>query len=279
VKDRLLARAANPSVRSDFFLGQLGAALMFPENTAESCHTAARTGTGIIECDVTFTQDMQLVCRRARTDLHTSTTIPATPLASTSGKTPFTPAAGDTKANAECRTSDLTLDEVRSLKGKGEGTYAGATTVEADMDGTAPFRTYLYRSATLVTHAGSIALISRMGGKFAPELKAQAVEMPHDGMTQEMYAQVVQGMIDDCEAAGIPGTAVWAQLLNLCDILYWIKAKPAFGAQAVDLDDRPEAFEDDEGEIDPMKPETFKSSMQELAVSGEKYIALQPGCR
>ena len=32
-------------------------------------------GAGIVECDVTFTKDKQLVCRHAQNDLHTTTNI------------------------------------------------------------------------------------------------------------------------------------------------------------------------------------------------------------
>ncbi len=32
-------------------------------------------GAGIVECDVTFTKDHQLVCRHAQNDLHTTTNI------------------------------------------------------------------------------------------------------------------------------------------------------------------------------------------------------------
>ena len=52
-------------------------------------------------------------------------------------------------------------------------------------------------------------------------------------------------------------------------MLYWIKADPEFGAQAVYLDDRNDTLEG----FDPMKPETFKPTMQELADQGVKIIA------
>ena len=139
------------------------------------------------------------------------------------------------------------------------------------MAATAPWRTDLYAgTGTLMTHAESIALFKGLGTKFTPELKAPVVEMPFDGFTQEMYAQK---MIDDYKAAGIPASDVFAQSFNLSDIQYWIKADPEFGAQAVYLDDRYEAFDEDEGEIDPLKPETFKPTMAELATMGVQYIA------
>ncbi|TNY08261.1 glycerophosphodiester phosphodiesterase family protein, partial [Escherichia coli] len=88
----------------------------FPEHTRESYEAAARMGAGIVECDVTFTKDKELVCRHAQNDLHTTTNILATPLAAKCIK-PFTPAVFDANgtlvapAAAECRTSELTLAE------------------------------------------------------------------------------------------------------------------------------------------------------------------------
>ena len=53
----------------------------------------------------------------------------------------------------------------------------------------------------------------------------------------------------------------------------WIKAEPAFGAQAVYLDDRYSQEDADEGKVDPMDPATFKPSMQELSDMGVNYVA------
>jgi glycerophosphoryl diester phosphodiesterase len=269
LKDALAACSGMASSRSEFSIGHRGAPLMFPEHTMESNRAAARMGAGILECDVTFTKDKELVCRHAQNDLHTSTNILATPLAATC-LTPFTPAAGETKAAAECRTSEITLAEFRTLQGKMDAADATATTVEAYMAGTAPFRTDLYSPGTLMTHAESVALFKSLGAKFTPELKAPSVEMPFDGFTQEMYAQK---LVDEYKAAGIPASDVWLQSFNLSDIQYWIRAEPAFGAQAVYLDDRYEANDEDEGAIDPMDPATFKPTMAELHAMGVRYIA------
>jgi glycerophosphoryl diester phosphodiesterase len=51
-------------------------------------------GAGLLECDVTFTKDGELVCRDAQCDLHTTTNILVTDLASTC-RVPFTPAEFD----------------------------------------------------------------------------------------------------------------------------------------------------------------------------------------
>ncbi len=266
LKDKLESCAAGPFAQILFSIGHRGAPLQFPEHTAESNCAAARMGAGILECDVTFTKDKDLVCRHAQNDLHTTTNILATKLAEkcTAG---FTPASGGGKASAECRTSDITLAEFRTLRGKMDAADKTATSVEAYMGGTAGWRTELYtvENGTLLTHAESIALFKSLGAKFTPELKSPAVEMPFDGFSQADYAQK---MIDEYKAAGIPASDVWAQSFNLDDVLYWIENESEFGKQAVYLDGR----YDVDG-FSFMKPETFKPSMQELAGIGVQYIA------
>jgi glycerophosphoryl diester phosphodiesterase len=223
--------------------------MQFPEHTLESYGAAARMGAGIIECDVTFTKDKQLVCRHAQNDLHTTTNILVTPLASKCIK-PFTPATFDsdgnllTPASAECRTSELTLAEFKSLKGKMDAYDPRATTPEEYLGGTPDWRTDLYAgptSGTLMTHAESIALFKELGVKMTPELKAPSVEMPYDSdgdgtgdYTQEDYAQE---MIDEYKAAHVPPRDVFPQSFQIEDIRYWIANEPRNGAQTVYLDD------------------------------------------
>lgn len=270
LKDKLLSCAGQTPRRTDFSIGHRGAALMFPEHTVASGIAGARQGAGILECDVTFTKDKELVCRHAQNDLHTTTNILLTDLADTC-VTPFTPASGDRNATAECRTSELTLAEFRTLTPKMDSALGTARTAEDYQGGVAPWRTTVYAGgAELMTHAESIALFRSLGAKFTPELKDPAVEMPFDGFSLEDYAQK---MIDEYKAAGVPASDVWPQSFNLSVIQYWIEAEPEFGAQAVYLDDRYEAWDDDEGEIDPMDPATFRPTMQELADMGVRYIA------
>lgn len=265
LKDKLLSCAAGPFTRTNFSIGHRGAPMQFPEHTVESNRAAARMGAGILECDVTFTKDKELVCRHAQNDLHTTTNILTSPLASKC-VTPFAAASGGTDAAAECRTSEITLAEFRTLTGKMDAADKKATTVEGYMDGTAGWRTDLYAAegGTLMTHAESIQLFKSLGAKFTPELKSPSVEMPFDGFSQEDYAQK---MIDEYKAAGIPPSDVWAQSFNLEDVLYWIKAEPAFGKQAVFLDGRYSAG------IDPNDPTTFEPSMADLKAMGVNYIA------
>jgi glycerophosphoryl diester phosphodiesterase len=211
---------------------------------------------------VTFTKDKELVCRHSQNDLHTTTNILATDLAAKC-TTAFTPAKGETPASAECRTSDLTLAEFKSLRGKMDSANKAATNVEAYMNGTAPWRTELYGgTGTLLTHKESIALFRDLGVKFTPELKAPKVDMPHDGLSQADYAQK---LIDDYKEAGVSPADVFPQSFSLEDVLYWIENEPEFGKQAVYLDGR--------RNIDPADPSTFSPSMTELKEMGVNFIA------
>ena len=74
-----LSQCTGPFRKTDFSIGHRGAALEFPEHTRRSYLAAARMGAGIIECDVTFTKDRELVCRHSQCDLHTTTNILTVP--------------------------------------------------------------------------------------------------------------------------------------------------------------------------------------------------------
>lgn len=266
LQDKLLSCAGDPVKRTNFSIGHRGAPMQFPEHTIESNMAAARMGAGILECDVTFTSDKELVCRHAQDDLHTTTNILATDLAAKCSAG-FTPASGDLKATAECRSSDITLAEFQTLTGKMDAANANALTVEDYMDGTAGWRTDLYAAdgGDLMTHAESITLFKSLGAKFTPELKSPAVDMPYGGFTQEDYAQK---MIDEYKSAGIPASDVWAQSFNLDDVLYWIRNEPEFGAQAVYLDG---SYSTDGW--DPNVPDTWTHQMDDLKAMGVNYIA------
>jgi glycerophosphoryl diester phosphodiesterase len=123
------------------------------------------------------------------------------------------------------------------LRGKMDAFDPRATTPQQFMGGTADFRTDLYAgptSGTLLTHKESIALFKSLGVKMTPELKAPEVPMPFNGFTQEDYAQK---MIDEYKEARVPPHKVFPQSFLIGDVLYWIRNEPAFGRQAVYLDD------------------------------------------
>ena len=266
LKSKLQSCAGQTPARSTFSIGHRGAPLMFPEHTVQSNVAAAQMGAGILECDVTFTKDLQLICRHAQNDLHTTTNILTTDLAETC-ITPFTPASGNSPARAECRSSDITLAEFRSLAPKMDSFDKSATTAAASQGGVAPWRSTQYADgATAMTHAESIALFKSLGAKFTPELKSPTVQMPFNGFTMEDYAQK---LIDEYKAAGIPASDVWAQSFDLDVVKYWIENEPEFGKQAVYLDGRYR----DATPLNPNDPASFSPSMQELADMGVNYIA------
>jgi glycerophosphoryl diester phosphodiesterase len=276
LKERLLQCAAGPFARTDFSIAHRGAPLQFPEHTRESYLAAARMGAGIIECDVTFTRDRELVCRHAQCDLHTTTNILATPLAAKCSEpfTPFDPANIDRTtrapypARARCCASDLTLAEFRTLRGKMDAFDPRAQTVDEYLDATPRWRTDLYSArGTLMTHRESIELFRALGVKMIPELKAPEVAMPFEGdYTRERYAQQV---IDEYERAGVQPENVFLQSFDLDDLRYWIETEPEFGRQAIYLDDRYAGS----SPIDPNDTSTFVPSMQELAAAGVRLIA------
>ena len=230
LKNRLSQCENGPFSRTDFSIGHRGAALQFPEHTKEAYDAGARMGAGIVECDVTFTRDGELVCRHSECDLHTTTNIVATDLNAKCS----VPWSGP-NSNPKCCTSDLTLAEFKSLQGKMDASVAGATTAEGYLGGTATWRTDLYTGrGTLMTLRESIALNERNGVKHTPELKGgDAARITQIFGGQAQYAQKA---IDELNDAGVGPRDVWLQSFNRDDVLYWVTNAPEFGKQAVYLD-------------------------------------------
>jgi glycerophosphoryl diester phosphodiesterase len=258
LKQKLQRCENGPFHPTDFSIGHRGAPLQFPEHTKESYEAAARQGAGIVECDVTFTKDGELVCRHAECDLHTTTNIVDTPLNSQCS----VPWSGP-GSSPKCCASDLTLSEFKSLKGKMDAANPAATTAAGYLGGTASWRTDLYTGrGTLLTLQESIELNKQLGVKHTPELKSGD---PQRLMTvfggQENYAQK---MIDTYKAAGVSPKDVWPQSFDARDVLYWIKNEPRFGQQAVYLDD-----------IDPTAnlPRLSFEELQQLKKQGVQIIA------
>lgn len=268
LKSRLQACSQQRFYKTDFSIGHRGAPVQLPEHTKESYEAAARMGAGIVECDVTFTKDRELVCRHSQCDLHTTTNILATELGSKCSQ-PFIPADPLTgqAAQARCCTSDITLAEFKTLKGKMDAANTNATNVADYLKGTPNWRTDWYsQTGTLMTHKESIALLRKLGVKFTPELKSPSVPMPFEGdYTQEDYAQQ---MINEYKEARIPARHVFPQSFNLDDVKYWVANEPRFGRQGVYLDDRY-----DDPTFDPSNPATWSPNMDELKADGINIIA------
>src|SRR5919106_1423658 len=170
LKDKLMRCSSAPVRRTDFSIGHRGAALQFPEHSDVSYRAAADMGAGIVECDVTFTKDGELVCRHSECDLHTTTNIVATPL-NARCTVPWTGPVGPNPAPL-CCTSDLSLAEYNTLSAKMDASNPSATTPEGYLGGTASWRTDLYVGrAQVLTFQESIQLNESLDVKHTPELK------------------------------------------------------------------------------------------------------------
>jgi glycerophosphoryl diester phosphodiesterase len=263
LKDKLASCSEKKIKTSSWSIGHRGGGtLMIPEESVESNLAGARMGAGVLECDVTFTKDKQLVCRHSQCDLHTTTNIVNIPALNAKCTTPFTPAKDGKPAAAKCCTSDITLAEYKTLCSKMDSSNASAVTPAAYLGGTPRYRTDLYATCgTVMTHKEHIALVDSLGLQFTPELKTPEIPMPFDGLTQEKYAQM---MIDEYKAARIHPNRVWPQSFLYADILYWLKAEPEFAKQAVFLDENGDT------------PETYVQAVANLstyAKAGVKIVA------
>src|SRR5882672_8122459 len=221
LKRKLESCSEGPFRKTDFSIAHRGGGtLQFPEHTKESHEAGARMGAGIQECDVTFTKDRELVCRHDQCDLHTTTNILVTPLADRCSQ-PFSPAQFDASgkrikaATALCCTSDLTVDEFKSLKGKMDASNPNARTAQEFLGGTPNWRTDLYSTgATVLTHQESIQLIRSLGARFTPEAKAfnpAAKVKPDEALGGNPREKFLQKIIDEYKAAGVPAHDVFAQ--------------------------------------------------------------------
>jgi glycerophosphoryl diester phosphodiesterase len=260
LKSRLSQCKHGPFRRSDFSIGHRGACLQFPEHSKESYEAAATMGAGIVECDVTFTADGELVCRHSECDLHTTTDIVATPLNARC----TVPWSGP-GSSPKCCTSDLTLAEFRTLRAKMDASNPNAATPQGYLGGTASWRTDLYTGrGTLMTLRESIRLNESRGVKHTPELKsgdpARIVQV-FGGQ-----AQYAQRAVDVLRDEHVDPRDVWLQSFNPDDVRYWIQHAPEFGRQAVYLDS-----------VDPTSnppvPRLTNEQLRALRQQGVRYLA------
>ncbi len=268
LKTALSQCSTQPFYRSDFSIGHRGAAMQFPEHTKESYQAAIDSGAGIVECDVTFTSDKQLVCRHSQCDLASTTNILAFPELANQCSEPFTPADlnNGIAASATCCTSDITVAQFKSLCGKMDAFNPNALTAEEYMDGTANWRTDLYSSCgTVMTHAESISLFKDAGVKMTPELKSPSITMPYDGYSQADFAKQ---MLDEYIAADVSPSNVFPQSFNLDDLQYWLTSHPEYAEQGVYLDGRY-----DLDDFDPNIAASWSPTMDELKNQGINIIA------
>ena len=232
LKRKLQQCEAGPFYQSKFSISHRGAPLEFPEHSKESYSAAHRMGAGIIECDVSFTKDGELVCRHSECDLHTTTDVVATPL-NQSCSVPWV--AGG--AAPKCCTSDLTLAQFKTLRAKMDASNPSATTAAGYLGGTPSWRTDLYTgrpAGNVVTLKEHIEMIKQWGVGQTPELKAgDPARIASIFGSQEKYAQK---LIDTYRDAGVDPRKVYPQSFNADDVIYWLKNDYAFGRQALVLD-------------------------------------------
>ena len=204
----------------------------FPSTRKESYEAGARMGAGIVECDVTFTKDGQLVCRHDECDLHTTTNIV------------------EHRAQRELHRAVVRREFRPALLRQRH--HAGAVQDAQGQDGCVESRRdhrrglsrrhgdlahgSLHRRAARCSRCKeSIALNKRLGVKHTPELKAgNPARVNQVFGSQANYAQA---MINEFKRAGVKPRDVFAQSFNLADVTYWVTHEPAFGKQAVYLDD------------------------------------------
>ena len=261
LKQALLQCEKGPFFKTSFSIAHRGAAMQFPEHSDISYRAGADMGAGIVECDVTFTQDGELVCRHSECDLATTTNIVATPL-NNHCTVPWTGPENEGYPNPVCCTSDLSLTEYKSLEAKMDASNPNATTAEDFLGGTADWRTDLYTGrANVITFAESIALNESMGVKHTPELKSATHQDRVNAIfgSQEGYAQK---FIDTLKDGDVKPKDAFVQSFNKDDVLYWIKNAPAFGKQAVYLDS-----------IDTGIPPLSMAELMELKANGVNIFA------
>ena len=244
---------------------------MFPEHSRQGYVAAARMGAGIIECDVSFTSDRELVCRHSNCDLQYTTDILSRPELAAKCSTPFTPANDTAPASAKCCTSDITLAEFKSLCAEMEATTFNALAINASSPyfgriGVTPdWRTnmYAYSCAEPMSLKEQIELVDSMGLNFTAEAKTPQVPMPFQGdYTQQDFAQQI---VDTFTELGIPANRVWLQSFLPDDVYFWLEYDNAFGVQAIYLDER--------GDDSPEGYAEAVASLPDIAARGVKIIS------
>lgn len=277
LREKLDACRSGPFRSSQFSIGHRGAPLQFPEHSRESYLAAIRMGAGVVECDVTFTRDRELVCRHSQCDLASTTNILQTSLAERCRK-PFRPATFDADsrelslpASATCCTSDLTLAEFKRLEGRMDASNPMASTLSEFLDATPSWRTDLYANGgTLVSHKESIELFRTHGVGMTPELKEPLVEMPfstgkltpHPSASGYDQAAFARQLVDVYRDAKVSPHKVALQSFNQDDIRTWLEIAPEYGARAVWLSDH-----------DPGLPPPSQAEFEAFFAEGFRTIA------
>lgn len=122
---------------------------------------------------------------------------------------------------------------------------------------------YSYSCADTVSLKEYISLIDAMGLNFTAEAKTAEIPMPFQGdYTQQDFAQQLVATFDE---ADINPDRVWLQSFLPEDIFFWLDNYPAYGAQAIYLDER--------GDVDQSSYEAAVASLPGLAARGVRIVS------
>ena len=122
---------------------------------------------------------------------------------------------------------------------------------------------FAYSCAETMSLKDQIALVESYGLNFTAEAKTPEIPMPfHGNYTQQDFSQQI---VDTFNEANIPADRVWLQSFLPDDIFYWLANEPAFGAQAIYLDER--------ADLNATGYATAVASLPGLAARGVKIIS------
>ena len=122
---------------------------------------------------------------------------------------------------------------------------------------------YAYSCAETMSLKDQIEQVEAYGLNFTAEAKTPEIEMPFQGnYTQTDF---IQQIVDTFDSYNIDPKRVWLQSFLDDDIFYWIDNEPAYGEQAVYLDERADLTADGY--------EVAVASLPGLAERGVKIIA------
>jgi len=236
LKTKLSECLSLPVRSTDFSISHRGAPRGYPEHSREGYLAAIEMGAGLVECDAVLTKDRELVCRHSECDLHRTTNVLKTELASQCNA-PFEPWKPGSRATARCCTSDLTLRQFKSLCARSDRVNDRATSVEEYLVDKTPMKgTPNVRCGTLQTHRESIRLISEHGRKHIPELKvmnAQTLRVLN--LSVEQYADM---LLSEYRSLDISPDRVFLQSFSWNVIEYWLGHYPQYAKNVVFLDGR-----------------------------------------
>ncbi len=273
LKEELKRCKGQTPKRTNFSISHRGAPLQFPEHTMDSYKAGLRMGAGIIECDVTFTKDKKLVCRHAQNDLHRTTNILKTKLANKCRTPPLFNTKGElvNAKDIECRTSDITLAEFKTLKGKMDGRNIKAKNIDDYMNATANWRTDLYsQNSQLVTLEEHIKLIQKHNIKHSPELKVPIEDLPFDGYTLNDFRLE---LLNSYKRHAVQASDFYPQTLDYKTIKFWLKNEPTLAKNATYIISK--NTETLEGkEFDKDNPSTWKRDPKEIHADGVNVVSV-----